>query len=113
FALHRKNYENIYSFYRERRPKITWKIIFQGFLCGLFGGSLGHNLYMESMVLTSATFITAMANLIPAVTFVVGIHIYIYIYIQFGTAVGKTKVFGTLMGIGGAMLFTFLQRLFF
>lgn len=37
FALHRKNYENIYSFYRERRPKITWKIIFQGFLCGLFG----------------------------------------------------------------------------
>ena len=36
-------------------------------------GSLGHNLYMESMALTSATFITAMANLIPAVTFVVGI----------------------------------------
>nr|VDC61800.1 unnamed protein product [Brassica rapa] len=101
FALHRKNYEDIYSFYRERRPKITWKIIFQGFLCGLFGESLGHHLYMKSMALTSATFITAMENLIPAVTFVIGIIA--------RTAVGKTKVFRTLMGIGGAMLLTFYK----
>ncbi|CAN7094120.1 unnamed protein product [Brassica rapa subsp. narinosa] len=107
FALHRKNYEDIYSFYRERRPKITWKIIFQGFLCGLFGESLGHHLYMESMALTSATFITAMENFIPACNFchwrnskIVG---------EIRTAVGKTKVFGTLMGIGGAMLLTFYK----
>ncbi|CDY42122.1 BnaA09g28380D [Brassica napus] len=104
FALHRKNYEDIYSFYRERRPNITWKIIFQGFLCGLFGGSLGHHLYMESMALTSATFITAMENLIPAVTFyLLGILLNMRVG-EIRTAVGKTKVFGTLMGIGGAML---------
>ncbi|CAH8329833.1 unnamed protein product [Eruca vesicaria subsp. sativa] len=97
-----------FFFNRERRPKITWKIILQGFLCGLFGGSLAHNLYMESMALTSATFITAMANLIPAVTFIIGISARLE-KLKFGTAVGKAKVFGTLMGIGGAMLFTFYK----
>lgn len=29
--------------------------------------------------------------------------------LEFGTAVGKAKVFGTLVGIGGAMLFTFYK----
>ena len=29
--------------------------------------------------------------------------------LEFGTAVGKAKVFGTIMGIGGAMLFTFYK----
>lgn len=31
--------------------------------------------------------------------------------LEFGTMAGKAKVFGTLMGIGGAMLFTFYKGL--
>ncbi|XP_041993278.1 WAT1-related protein At5g13670-like [Salvia splendens] len=51
------------------RPKLTWKTIFYG----LFGGSLGQNLYLNSLALTSATFATAMMNLAPATTFIVAI----------------------------------------
>ncbi|KAJ4910768.1 WAT1-related protein [Raphanus sativus] len=60
------------------------------------------------MALTSATFTSAMANLIPAITFIVGISVRLE-RLEFGTAVGKAKVFGTLVGIGGAMLFTFYK----
>nr|VDD36795.1 unnamed protein product [Brassica oleracea] len=60
------------------------------------------------MAVTSATFMSAVANLVPAITFIVGIFIGLE-RLEFGTAVGKAKVFGTIMGIGGAMLFTFYK----
>ncbi|RHN71545.1 putative EamA domain-containing protein [Medicago truncatula] len=55
---------------RKKRTKLTWTILFQSFLCGLFGGSFVQNFYLESLALTSATFASAMANLVPAVTFI-------------------------------------------
>ncbi|KAI3445682.1 hypothetical protein Pfo_002347 [Paulownia fortunei] len=93
---------------RKKRPKLTGTIVLYGFLCGLFGGSLGQNLYLESLVLTSATFASAMANLIPAITFVVAICLRLE-RLGWTTAAGKAKVFGTLLGIGGAMVFTFYK----
>ncbi|KAF2321277.1 hypothetical protein GH714_038455 [Hevea brasiliensis] len=60
--------------------------------------SLSQNLYAESLVLTSATFASAMANLLPAVG-------------ESGTKnygrEGKSD--GTTIGIGGAMLLTFYR----
>ncbi|KAI9087230.1 hypothetical protein K1719_030865 [Acacia pycnantha] len=56
-------------FERNKRLKLTWKVIFMAFLCGLFGGSLFQNLYYEALALTSATFVSAIYNLIPAITF--------------------------------------------
>ena len=38
-----------------------------------FRGSLAQNLYIESLALTSATFASAIANLIPAVTFILAV----------------------------------------
>ncbi|KAI3445683.1 hypothetical protein Pfo_002348 [Paulownia fortunei] len=93
---------------RKKRPKLTRKIVLYGFLCGLFGGSLGQNLYLKSLVLTSATFISAMTNLIPAITFVVAISLRLE-RLGWNTAAGKAKVLGTIMGIGGAMLLTFYK----
>ncbi|KAL1557800.1 WAT1-related protein-like protein [Salvia divinorum] len=93
---------------RKKRPKLTWKIIFYGFLCGLFGGSLGQNLYLKSIVLTSATFASAMLNLVPAVTFVVAICSRLE-KLGWNSSAGKAKVFGTTIGIGGAMLLTFYK----
>ncbi|XP_020553076.1 WAT1-related protein At1g68170-like [Sesamum indicum] len=90
---------------RKKRPKLTWKIGFYGFLCGLFGGSLGQNLYLKSLSLTSATFASAMTNLIPAITFLVAICLRLE-RLGFNTSAGKAKVLGTIMGIGGAMLLT-------
>ncbi|KAJ9160030.1 hypothetical protein P3X46_025471 [Hevea brasiliensis] len=95
-------------FERKSRPKLTWTILFQAFLCGFFGGSLSQNLYFEGLVLTSATFATAMANLIPGFTFILAASFGLE-KMGISTLAGKAKVAGMLMGIGGAMLLTFCK----
>ncbi|CAI9765351.1 unnamed protein product [Fraxinus pennsylvanica] len=93
---------------RQKRPKLTWKIVFQAFLIALFGGSVAQNLYAECLALTSATFAAAMANLIPAITFILAI-LFRLEKLGLNTKAGKAKVVGTFMGIGGAMLLTFYK----
>lgn len=93
---------------RKKRTKMTWTILFQSFLCGLFGGSLAQNFYLEAMALTSATFAAAMANLIPAVTFIMAVSLGME-KLNLTTKAGKAKILGTLTGIGGAMVLTFVK----
>ncbi|KAK8360576.1 hypothetical protein V6Z12_A04G174100 [Gossypium hirsutum] len=88
--------------------KISRKVLLQAFLCGLFGGSLVQNLYLESLVHTSATFVAAVVNLAPAFTFILAICFKME-KLAIITNAGKAKVFGTLIGIGGAMVFTFYK----
>ncbi|KAL1557802.1 hypothetical protein AAHA92_08343 [Salvia divinorum] len=71
-------------------------------------GSLGQNLYLKSIVLTSATFASAMLNLAPAVTFVVAICLRLE-KLGWNSSAGKAKVFGTTLGIGGAVLLIFYK----
>ncbi|XP_074312157.1 WAT1-related protein At1g25270-like [Silene latifolia] len=98
------------AFFLERgsRPKLTWTILGQAFLCGLLGGSLAQNLYLESIVLTSATFSSALANLVPAVTFILGLTFGLE-KLSIKTLAGKAKIFGTFLGISGAMVLTFYK----
>ncbi|GLT41955.1 hypothetical protein SLA2020_159800 [Shorea laevis] len=93
---------------KRERPKLTWTVLLQAFLCGLLGGSLSQNLYLESMALTSATFASAIYNLVPAVTFVLAVAFRME-KLCLNTMSGKAKVLGTLIGLGGAMLFTFYK----
>ncbi|KAF3435000.1 hypothetical protein FNV43_RR22087 [Rhamnella rubrinervis] len=93
---------------RKSRPKLTWMVLFQAFLCGLFGGSLAQNLYVESLALTSATFASAMTNLVPAITFLLAVSFRLE-KANLGSITGQAKVMGALMGIGGAMLMTFYK----
>ncbi|XP_052203921.1 WAT1-related protein At1g68170-like [Diospyros lotus] len=93
---------------RRRRPKLTWKLAGQAFLVGLLVGTAAQNLYLGSLVLTSATFASAMTNLVPAITFVLAISFGLE-KLGWGTVAGKAKVAGTLMCIGGAMLLTFYK----
>ncbi|XP_052204125.1 WAT1-related protein At1g25270-like [Diospyros lotus] len=93
---------------RGRRPELTWKLAGQEFLLGLLQCSANQNLYLESLVLTSATFASAMTNLVPAITFVLAIYFGLE-KLGWGTMAGKAKVAGTLMFIGGAMLLTFYK----
>ncbi|KAF2321268.1 hypothetical protein GH714_038417 [Hevea brasiliensis] len=74
----------------------------------LGSGSLSQNLYFEGLVLTSATFATAMANVIPGFTFILAASFGLE-KMGISTLAGKAKVAGTLMGIGGAMLLTFCK----
>ncbi|KAJ4847367.1 hypothetical protein Tsubulata_018009 [Turnera subulata] len=93
---------------RGRRPKLTWIVLFQAFLCGLLGGSLAQNLYVESLALTSATYATAMSNLIPAITFILAISFRLE-NLRLKTKTGIAKVLGTSVGTSGAMLLTFYK----
>ncbi|KAK8613748.1 hypothetical protein V6N13_101505 [Hibiscus sabdariffa] len=95
-------------FERNSLKKINRKVVFQAFLCGLLGGSLGQNFYLQSLVHTSATFVAAMINLAPACTFILAICFKME-KLAIGTSAGKAKVCGTLIGIGGAMVFTFYK----
>ncbi|KAJ4721328.1 WAT1-related protein [Melia azedarach] len=97
-----------FFFERESRRKLNLKILFLAFLSGLFLGPLCQNLLLEGMVLTSATFSSAIFNLIPAVTFVLAIGIGLE-KLGIRTTAGKAKLLGTLIGIGGAMLLTFYK----
>ncbi|KAG6651960.1 hypothetical protein CIPAW_06G150000 [Carya illinoinensis] len=93
---------------RKNRTKLTWAILFQSFLCGLFGGVLAQNLYLESLALTSATFASAMSNLVSVITFILGI-LFGLERLNLERVAGKAKVLGTFMGIGGAMVLTFYK----
>ncbi|XP_058735693.1 WAT1-related protein At1g25270-like [Vicia villosa] len=95
-------------FDRKKREKITWSVLSKTFLCGLFGGSLYLNLYLEALALTSATFMLVVFNLIPAITFIMAVC---FGMDKFNLKVveGKAKIIGTLLGISGAMLMIFFK----
>lgn len=93
---------------RKERPKLTWRVVWLSFFSGLFGGSLFQNLYFESLALVSATFVSAIFNLTPGITFILAVSFGME-KLNFHTVAGKAKVLGTITGIGGAMLLTFLK----
>ncbi|XP_020221672.1 WAT1-related protein At1g25270 [Cajanus cajan] len=95
---------------RNKRTNLnmTWTVLFQSFLCGLFGGTLAQNFYLQALSLTSATFASAMANLVPAITFILAVSFGLE-RLNLGTAAGKAKIVGTLIGISGAMVLTFVK----
>ncbi|KAJ4956632.1 hypothetical protein NE237_013415 [Protea cynaroides] len=97
-----------FFFERKNRPKLTWMVAFQAFLCGLFGGSLSQNLYLAGLTMTSMTFAAAMTNLIPALTFIMAVTLSLE-RLGIRTMAGKAKVVGTVIGIGGAMVLTFYK----
>ncbi|XP_054803936.1 WAT1-related protein At1g68170-like [Prosopis cineraria] len=93
---------------RSKRPKMTWSVLFQAFLCGVFGGVMSQSFYLESLALTSATFASAMANLTPAITFLMAVSFSLE-RLSVRTVAGQLKIIGTIIAIGGAMVLTFLK----
>ncbi|KAH0465544.1 hypothetical protein IEQ34_005647 [Dendrobium chrysotoxum] len=93
---------------RKSRPKLTWKILMQAFFSGLFGATLAQNLYVSSIKLTSATFASAMTNLVPAITFIMAV-IFRLEHLRIRTKTGQAKILGTLVGVFGATILTFLK----
>uniref|UniRef100_A0A7N1A7Y4 WAT1-related protein n=1 Tax=Kalanchoe fedtschenkoi TaxID=63787 RepID=A0A7N1A7Y4_KALFE len=93
---------------RKNRPKLTPMIVLQGFLCGLFGGALNQLLYLGCLVVTSATFASAMGNLVPAATFILAV-IFRMEKLSLRTMAGKLKLAGAAVGILGAMTLTFYK----
>ncbi|PQM36468.1 hypothetical protein Pyn_13466 [Prunus yedoensis var. nudiflora] len=70
--------------------------------------TISQNFYVQSVALTSTTSATAITNLVPAITFVIAICFRLE-RLALGTHAGRAKVVGTLVGIGGTMVFTFYK----
>ncbi|GLT85972.1 hypothetical protein SLE2022_041370 [Rubroshorea leprosula] len=87
---------------------LTWTICLQAFLCGLFGGSLAQTLYLQSMVYTSATFVSAINNLVPVFTLVMAVFSRLET-LKLGMVAGKAKLMGILIGIGAAVMLTLYE----
>ncbi|KAL6184220.1 hypothetical protein ACLB2K_045624 [Fragaria x ananassa] len=71
-------------------------------------GTVAQNLYIESLAKTSATYAVAIYNLVPAITFILSTLLRLE-NLAIRTHAGKAKVVGTILGIGGAMVFTFCK----
>ncbi|KAM1060816.1 hypothetical protein ACFX2B_025155 [Malus domestica] len=94
---------------RKSRPKlITLDILLQGFLSGLLGATMAQNFYIESLALTSTTYVAACNNLVPVITLIIAVCFRLE-SLALGTHAGRAKVVGTLVCIGGTMLFTFYK----
>ncbi|CAN6445181.1 unnamed protein product [Victoria cruziana] len=93
---------------RKNRERLTLLVLVESFVCGLFGGSLAQNLYIASMKMTSASFVSAMTNLQPTFTFILAI-IFRMERLAVRRSAGHAKILGTLIGLGGAMLLTFYK----
>ncbi|KAF1886512.1 hypothetical protein Lal_00045745 [Lupinus albus] len=93
---------------RKSKPRITPRVLFQAFLCGLFGATIQQNLFVEAVALANATYATAMYNLIPGVTFILAFCFGLE-RLNIRKITGKAKVAGTMIGICGAMILAFYK----
>ncbi|CAA7405849.1 unnamed protein product [Spirodela intermedia] len=86
-----------FAFFYERktRMRMTGTVLFQIFLCSIFGATLNQLLYFVGLKLSTPTIACALSNTLPAITFIL--------------AAGSAKVLGTAICVGGSMLMTFYK----
>ncbi|XP_042482598.1 WAT1-related protein At2g39510-like [Macadamia integrifolia] len=93
---------------RKVRPRMTLSIFAKIALLGLLEPVIDQNLYYAGMNYTSATFTTALSNMLPALTFVMA-----FLFRMEKVNIRKTrsiaKVVGTIVTVGGATLMTLIK----
>lgn len=94
-----------FFFERKTRPKMTPKIFFQIFLSSFFGLTGDQTAYFVGLKHSTPTIATALANLIPAITFIMAV-LFRLESVGARTKGGKGKILGTVICIGGAMVLT-------
>ncbi|KAG7557073.1 EamA domain [Arabidopsis suecica] len=92
-------------FERKVRPKMTlsvfWKIMALGFLEPVLDQGFGY----LGMNMTSATYTSAIMNILPSVTFIIA-WILRMEKVNIAEIRSKAKIIGTLVGLGGALVMT-------
>ncbi|EOA34607.1 hypothetical protein CARUB_v10022166mg [Capsella rubella] len=97
-----------FIFQRKRKPEFTWSLMLLALLSGLLGVVIPSILTIAGLALTSATFTSAAAVLTPLITFIFAALLRME-SVRLGSSVGLAKVFGTLFGVGGALVFIFYR----
>ncbi|KAL5704289.1 hypothetical protein ACHQM5_022737 [Ranunculus cassubicifolius] len=92
-------------FERKIRPKMTLRTFLKIMALGLIEPVIDQNLYYMGMKYTSATFASAMFNILPAITFIMAI-VFRMEKVRIKSIHSQAKIIGTIVTLGGAMLMT-------
>ncbi|KAJ8529644.1 hypothetical protein K7X08_036479 [Anisodus acutangulus] len=94
-----------FAFFLERktRPKMTPSILFQIFLCSIFGITSNQYAYFIGLTNSTPTVASAIDNLIPAFTFLIAVPLGVE-KLGLRSIAGQAKFWGTIICVGGAML---------
>ncbi|XP_022999562.1 WAT1-related protein At1g09380-like [Cucurbita maxima] len=97
-----------FAFFTERktRPKITFPVLVQIFICSLSGATANQIFFFVGLKCTNPTVSSAMANVLPAATFILAV-VFRQESVRIKTKPGFAKVMGTIVCICGAMLLSF------
>ncbi|KAE8730449.1 WAT1-related protein [Hibiscus syriacus] len=90
------------------RPKMTLSIFIKIMLLGFLDPVIDQNLYYLGMKYTTATFATAMYNILPAITFVMAWILRLE-KVNFRSIRSHGKLIGTLATVAGAMVMTLMK----
>ncbi|KAJ6720390.1 WAT1-RELATED PROTEIN [Salix viminalis] len=97
-----------FIFERKGRPKMTLSIFFKILLLGLLEPTIDQNLYYTGMKYTTATFASAMCNVLPAFAFVMAWALRLE-KVNIRKMHSQAKIAGTIVTVGGAMLMTLVK----
>ncbi|XP_049403402.1 WAT1-related protein At1g09380-like [Solanum stenotomum] len=92
-----------YFLERKTRPKMTRSILFQIFLCSIFGITANQYAYFIGLNNSTPTIASAIDNLIPAFTFIIAVPLGVE-KMGLRSIAGQAKFWGTIVCVGGAML---------
>ncbi|KAL7609215.1 hypothetical protein Lser_V15G13158 [Lactuca serriola] len=90
------------------RPPLTFRILFRFFVLGLLGLCLFQVLVYIGIGYSSPTMASAIANLTPGNTFLIAVAFGME-KIDIKSSSSRAKLFGTIVAITGAMVFTFYK----
>ncbi|KAM5556287.1 WAT1-related protein [Rosa sericea] len=93
---------------RNSRPPMTWSITAKIMLLSLFDPVLDQNLYYMGMKNSSATFTSAMCNMLPAFAFCLA-WIFRFEKVSLKKLHSIAKVMGTIITVGGAIVLTLVR----
>ncbi|KAK9051861.1 hypothetical protein SSX86_028489 [Deinandra increscens subsp. villosa] len=93
------------AFERKIRPKMTRSIFIKILLLGLLEPVIDQNLYFLGMSITSATYASAIVNVLPALTFILAL-IFRMEKVNLKRIHSQAKVAGTVITVTGAMVMT-------
>ncbi|KAK4493382.1 hypothetical protein RD792_017721 [Penstemon davidsonii] len=93
---------------RKIRPRMTFPVLLKIALLALLEPVIDQNLYYTGMKYTTATFTSAMCNILPAITFLLAWTLRLE-KVNLKRLYDQAKVAGTIVTIGGAMIMTLVR----
>ncbi|KAL2235378.1 WAT1-related protein At2g39510 isoform X2 [Sesamum indicum] len=93
---------------RKIRPRMTFSIFYKIVLLALLEPVIDQNLYYAGMKYTTATFASAMCNVLPAITFLLAWALGLE-RVNIKRWSSQAKVAGTLVTVSGAMIMTLVR----